>query len=574
MSSAQQGSGSVHAESQNDHGMKRHRIESDGAAEKPNKRSLTVDKRGMMGSLLIFSWKKRNELEKNAKDCCIARAFNHVEDCYGFLERVRTGEAKGVVFKDFEYHGKVEREVWYEDPRGHGPNQFVIMHIHYDEEFDTQKYKAKQPQEAKTITCVNLRHHKTEPSKSKKKTGFYESIFQNTYLEDEGKILWENKTGWKGSKTDAHNTYGESFQDMDIDRTDDLTYFSKNQKKMPLYLPATSDRGGFSPLSPSQKEDAFPWQDFLGKLNRGIHDGLKKSYPIYVEMGAESADSIGVEMLAFGNNNYSLTDLWNDGKLKNAIPDARAVADAFRMIGAHTKVAEDVKDPVIMGEILEEWAEARLASDVRVVFIFWAGHAFQIIGDTSTHLVPTGDKWKATKLQPGRQTFSVQEVIDIVRKHSQKSRVIVCLDSCRTEMTDSKWQNMQHSKGGADTQSHLDVEIWFSTAHGATSSDGVADHSDFTGSILKVLLRDLENKTFDEIWNDISTEMKKRCPDQVLSRYSNGSSEHKTLLPQTVAPVNEVNQVVIYPCICKQHTHIHIHTYIHNFQNDHTCIGN
>jgi hypothetical protein len=271
----------------------------------------------------------------------------------------------------------------------------------------------------------------------------------------------------------------------------------------------------------------------------------KQSYDD-AEMG-QDASSIRVEVLAFGNNEYSLTDIPFNGKLKHAVADAEAVAEALKKIGAQTKTILNVQGVFNLEDKLEEWANLRLSPDihkqVRVVFIFWAGHAFQNIADGCTHLIPTGDEWKIAKMKPERETFSVQKVIKIVKDRSPKSKLLICLDSFQTALEGPTWQIIQHrgQEEGSDAQGLNGVDIWFST-----TQDRTEGCSHFTQSILSSLGGDLSNKTFDDIWHEIENEMAKRSPDALLSRYKAEGSEHETL----ICPADDEQQVIVHHAKC------------------------
>jgi hypothetical protein len=273
----------------------------------------------------------------------------------------------------------------------------------------------------------------------------------------------------------------------------------------------------------------------LYSIDKAMADASTKAFPECATVAAlEDRQDCGIEVLAFGNNNYSLIGLRKNGVLKNAIADAIAVAGALKKLGARVKIVEDVKDVLNMETVLDDWVESRLATDmdnkVRIVLIFWAGHAFS--KDGVTHLIPTGDNWPIKRIRPGRETLSVQDIIKAVRSKCTESKLIVCLDSCRTQVEGTDWKPIERLvQGGPDTGQYNGVEVWFSTAHGLEAADGPADHSHFTYSILHCLGGNLQNKTFEVIWGEISQEMEKRDPKQLSSRYENGSSKYKTLLP-------------------------------------------
>jgi hypothetical protein len=136
------------------------------------------------------------DLCKYAEDIRCSRKFNDKSECLSFLKRVAAKQAKPIVFKDFPYEGQVEREVWFEDIHVDKGFQFVIVHIHFREPFNMTKHKLRQPQSAQIVESVNLRHYKTTRSEHHKKTGYYESVFKSTYLEDHGEKFVSFKGGW------------------------------------------------------------------------------------------------------------------------------------------------------------------------------------------------------------------------------------------------------------------------------------------------------------------------------------------------------------------------------------------
>ncbi len=479
---------------------------------------------------------------KHANTSGATRAFSSVLECDDFMKRVQNGDAKPVVFKDFAYKEKdaerkdmgrelVEREIWFQDPVGHKKEfQFVIMHMHFRDEFDHVRHKKRQLQHTHILAAVNLRHHKSIPTQAKNKTGHYESIFKNTYLEDKGLTFRAyNKDGWRWRIVPGKMTTDANIQCLQPEKMQGVHHAFDADGKLDPDQPSTWQTEAVN--APEDKREEL----LVMRVMKVIEKSMKRAACIDAT-DCTASDDIGVEVLAFGNNNYSWIDVPGKGILKNAIADAEAVGEAFEKIKANVRREMDIRDPPTLEDKLDEWADERLAPEVekqvRIVIIFWAGHAFENI-DGSTHLVPLGHEWKVKKLQPDKQTVSVRYIIEAVRHRSKDSRLIVILDSCRTEMDTPKWRTMQQSgtTGGPDVKSYNGVEIWFSTAHGEEARDGTSCHSPFTESILHCLQEDLQNKTFDDMWKAIMAEMQQRCPDQVTSRYTSGLCKHETLLP-------------------------------------------
>jgi hypothetical protein len=122
------------------------------------------------------------------------------------MQCVQRGEAKPVIFKDFDYHGKVEREVWFEGPLGKQGFQYTIVHIHFNDAFDEIRHNDRQPQSTSVVTAVNVRHYTREASQDRSKAGFYKTIFEDIYLEEKGYSFWKSNkpSGWKWKQVPAN----------------------------------------------------------------------------------------------------------------------------------------------------------------------------------------------------------------------------------------------------------------------------------------------------------------------------------------------------------------------------------
>jgi hypothetical protein len=426
----------------------------------------------------------------------------------------------------------------------------VIVHIHFADPFDHVKDQNHQQQNTSIVTAVNLRHYQSEPTEGK--TGCYESMFRNKYLEGKGFLIRKFEKRWKWKDPCTKDAINQRIQCLQPPNMGNLPQYRDGDPRLELHqvLSCSSHSSTSRHLNPPAECDKDDLALVINLME--VIEEMSRKVSVMTKSAIKDNHAFnGIKVLAFGNNNYSLLGLDDNGKLKNSIGDAQSVVGAFSKLGAHVQLELDIKDVPDLSQVVDYWAASRLTSDVCVAFVFWAGHAFQNMKDGSTHLVPTGNNWDIKQLKPVRHTFSVTELIEAVRDKSQSSKLIVCLDSCRTELGGSKeWHSIQHGEKGTDSKSYEGVEIWYSTSHGAVAQDGVTNHSPFAQSLLNCLGRNLKNKTFEAIWKDISKEMKE-LNHQVPSRYTNGYCEHETLLPvvpeETVASNADLVSI-LYRC--------------------------
>jgi hypothetical protein len=303
---------------------------------------------------------------------------------------------------------------------------------------------------------------------------------------------------------------------------------------------------------PRSLQDLHGMSSLLYDVMQAIHDPTETDKPEVVVYDASKMQDglikkkINVEVLAIGNDDYSFTCMLDPGKLNNARKDAHAIKKAFSTLGANVEIMEDVKGASTLKRKVLKWAKSRLApdiqQDVRVVFVFWAGHAFYSNG--ATRILPPGPDCTIDELLP-EDTIPVNFLVKTVREQSKKCKLIICLDSCRTQVhfeESSQWASVTRDKDkGSDADSFDGLEIWYSTAHGETADDGINNdcsesHSPFTSSFLECLKGNLDNKTFHDIWNKVQTNMQLVSSDQKPHRYTTTLSEHETLLPPVLVP--------------------------------------
>eukprot|EP00282_Hemiselmis_andersenii_P041192 CAMPEP_0172058762 /NCGR_PEP_ID=MMETSP1043-20130122/7033_1 /TAXON_ID=464988 /ORGANISM="Hemiselmis andersenii, Strain CCMP441" /LENGTH=1874 /DNA_ID=CAMNT_0012718341 /DNA_START=132 /DNA_END=5752 /DNA_ORIENTATION=- len=202
----------------------------------------------------------------------------------------------------------------------------------------------------------------------------------------------------------------------------------------------------------------------------------------------EKESEVGIEFLVIGNDDYNLTG--KDGAritLYNCVKDAEKVKEALEDIGARGLLVPNIVNKDRLQEEVDEWAEKRLHHNVRLAFIFWAGHA--LVGkDNLTRLVPTlsdGKSIPTTKLRLDR-TVMLKELIAEVRKHNSTCWIVLCLDSCRTEedLVDGAAFGCGLNEKGPEEMYR--VLIVYSTSHGSKADD----NSPFAASLLRCLRED------------------------------------------------------------------------------------
>ncbi len=400
--------------------------------------------------------------------------------CDEFMKRVQKGDARPVMFKDFNSHGKVDREALFVDTTFEG--FCVRILIHFSDVFDEELYRQRKPQSATTIIAISLRHHQHDHGKAE----HYGSMFKHTYLEDRGYTFETYRNGWRWKH----------------------------------------ERG------------SMPSQERIQTLMQVIEDIVQHSSPVDPVMPREP-EHRGIHVLTFGNSNYSLLGLANNGQLRTAAADARAVAEAFQRLGARTCVETDTRDVARIENVLDNRLDSCFTGvggeNVCVVVIFWAGHVITNKNDDTLHLLPVSDNLIFNHIRPGRHTFSVKEMIEMIRERSQNCKVIVCMDSMPKEFESKEWRSLNEKIikkiGSTDIGRHRGFELWLSATQCSVSMDGTADHSLFTECMLSCLQKDLQNKTFDDMWCEIESEMSKRDAHNMPSRYISGMSKYETLLP-------------------------------------------
>jgi hypothetical protein len=251
------------------------------------------------------------------------RNFQNRKECDEFMKRVQTKEAKALVFKDFNYHGKVEREIWFHDPQGPPGLQYVIVHIHFNDIYDQERHEKRQQQLTHTVTAINLRHCKLIQSKNHKKAGFYESIFQKTYLEDGSMTIKQFQDGWKWKEMlQANDLDGERMQCLQTEKMKGVHHYHNHKGDKRLDLPEfvaslqkESEAAGTSMVELANELETL--NRFMDILESDMRTAPLQDFVYNFKTGRDCQDQ-GIEVLTMGNNNYSLVGLRHGGRLKNA----------------------------------------------------------------------------------------------------------------------------------------------------------------------------------------------------------------------------------------------------------------
>ena len=194
--------------------------------------------------------------------------------------------------------------------------------------------------------------------------------------------------------------------------------------------------------------------------------------------------------LAIGNNAY------RRGVLKNAVNDARGVADALRDVGFTVDVVTDA-GLARMEEAVDRFVSLLKPGDIAV--FYYAGHGVQVDGEN--YLIPTdfNGKDEADIKFQSRSASWIQEKLD--RTGAQLK--ILILDACRT----NPFRIKRSLEGGlAQMQGGQGSFIAFATAAGKVADDNPASgHGLFTQHLIETLHE--PGLTLDGVFNRVRTEV-------------------------------------------------------------------
>lgn len=194
---------------------------------------------------------------------------------------------------------------------------------------------------------------------------------------------------------------------------------------------------------------------------------------VVAQTKVDKSGSLSRFALVIGNSDYQ-----SIAPLANPVNDARAIAARLEGMGYQTTLLTDTPYAQLKNDI-DEFARGSAAAEA--VFVFYAGHGFQI--RESNHIVPIDFEFSDLEKTEFR-TISLDTILSRL-SGSLKVRVLV-LDACRDNPTDASQKSIAANirslnqgrsvrvaeRGFATMQAPPGTFIAFSTAAGTTASDG------------------------------------------------------------------------------------------------------
>jgi hypothetical protein len=400
------------------------------------------------------------------------------------------------------------------------------------------------------VNCINLRHTSS--------SGKYATPFKDVHIEErkEDKVFVishgrGNKKGWMWN-TPEHAGKGEFDRARNFQNLQGVVQWFEGdcQEHLPQELSRTL----------TMDEGFEEWPELLIDMLDGMDEMVGQASSVdncVLDRFRETYS--GIEVLAIGNNNYRLSGLGsNKGVLLNAIRDAEDVAKAFEELGASCKVVKDVELKSNLVDTIREWAEERLTlPNVRVAFLFWAGHAVTV--NNVTYVIPAIPEKHVNKLNVEDDAASVHKIISTVRGETSACPLIVCLDACRTQVMLPKTSQFKgiSQERGPDVGSYSQISIWYSTAHGKVASDGKeGGNSPFVEGLIHCLRENVTGKTFGDILFGVDTYLAERNLGQTANRTGPVDTDYIKVLPFRTCKkrddTHEVRSVQFVLCIFRQ----------------------
>ncbi len=169
-------------------------------------------------------------------------------------------------------------------------------------------------------------------------------------------------------------------------------------------------------------------------------------------------DSESRMALVIGNSAYPARPL------RNALADARAVANALEGVGYQVTALEDATLASLLGALKSFWLRSRDA-DARVVY--FAGHG--VVHEGRNFLLPV-DAAIEKAADVGRMAALLDDIVEKLSAHGRGVNVII-LDACRTSLSASSGSRFIAS-GLEPVTAPKGTVVAFSTAPGAVAYDG------------------------------------------------------------------------------------------------------
>ena len=406
------------------------------------------------------------------------------------------------------------------DPHDQEGRQYVVVHIHFEDQWQQSLENSRKPQNTTIVNCINLRHTSL--------SGKYPTPFKDVHIEEKKVfVISHGKKGWEW-----HTPEHAGKDKFDMSRN------FQNLQGVVQWFPGDCQEHLPQELSRTltMDEGFEEWPELLIDMLDGMDEMVGQASCVdnsVLDMFHETYS--GIEVLAIGNKNYRLSGLGsNKGVLLNAIRDAEDVAKAFEELGASCKVVKDVELKSNLVDTIREWAEERLTlPNVRVAFFFWAGHAVTV--NNVTYVIPAIPEKHVNKLNVEDDAASVHRIISTVRDETSACPLIVCLDACRTQVMLPKTSLLKgiSQERGPDVGSYSQISIWYSTAHGKVASDGrEGGNSPFVEGLMHCLRGDVTGKTFGNIFDSVSGYLAEKNLGQTAYRYGTAEPDSIQLLDQ------------------------------------------
>ena len=198
--------------------------------------------------------------------------------------------------------------------------------------------------------------------------------------------------------------------------------------------------------------------------------------------------------LVIGNANYE------KGELKNPVNDARLIKSTLDSLDFDVILATDLDKGEFMNKVVE-FGNKR--GDYDVGFVYYAGHGVQINGEN--YLLPTNqnfdEEWKIEEY-----AINVNRIMKYLTAVSNQVNILI-LDACRN----NPWEGIFRSASGGDQGGLAKMSaptgslIAFSTGPGRVAADGDGEHSIYTTSLSKNMLK--EDTSIDQIFRNVRAEV-------------------------------------------------------------------
>jgi len=197
----------------------------------------------------------------------------------------------------------------------------------------------------------------------------------------------------------------------------------------------------------------------------------------------------GVARLALvvGNANYRSAP-----RLRNAINDARAIAEKLSLLGFRVRTEFDVDGEQfqrVVGEFVRDLAATGGPEKKAQALLFFAGHGVQVRGEN--YLLPI-DGDIATEVDLKLRTVHLNIVTEAMGSAAETS--IVVLDCCRDNplprtLTDKRTRSIAAQGGLASFDAPTGAFVAFATQPDNVAEDGSGDNSPFTAALAQLIDR-------------------------------------------------------------------------------------